>query len=293
MKKHKADEECSGVRVRSEYVAAGKFTDLNLLNDYRFLEELGRTVDNAERNLQKQGPVYRRYLPYHLQRLVTECNERGINLLIMPHNFTRRKKNTSAFIAAEKKIFWHVTWEFPQAEICYTDNKVSEDVSISRALEKYLNCEVSTEDVRQRLSFYQSAGYNNVDVFMKLECQSEKTYAQFQMSKSLSWNLYKKTVIEHPTIIVVLKAHAHMYSLAPSDKEESSEDEEEVPEEVPTQRQSPKSDTQGCGFFGPQCAIETSQVKTQTLVNRAPFKDLPIEEEHLSEGPPISDLSDD
>ncbi|KAF9538929.1 hypothetical protein EC957_006014 [Mortierella hygrophila] len=48
-KQHKLDTTCSGVRSRTHFVERKQYTELDMMSDYNFLEEVGRTVDNAAR----------------------------------------------------------------------------------------------------------------------------------------------------------------------------------------------------------------------------------------------------
>merc|ERR1711881_684519 len=57
---HKQKFACSGSRDKTEFVAVNEFTNINLLNDYRFLEEVARVSDNAKRDQRKHGPGKRR-----------------------------------------------------------------------------------------------------------------------------------------------------------------------------------------------------------------------------------------
>ncbi len=63
--RHKRDRGCSGVRDRARYVPLGAFTELDLLSDYRLLEEAGRQVELAAREgaLDDPARVKRQQLP--------------------------------------------------------------------------------------------------------------------------------------------------------------------------------------------------------------------------------------
>ena len=43
--KHKQENDCDGVRSKTKYKAIGKFTELDLVNDFRLLEEATRQVE--------------------------------------------------------------------------------------------------------------------------------------------------------------------------------------------------------------------------------------------------------
>ncbi|KAF9284391.1 hypothetical protein BGZ74_001742 [Mortierella antarctica] len=49
-KQHKLDTTCSGVRSRTHFVERKQYSEKDMMSDYNFLEEVGRTVDNAARD---------------------------------------------------------------------------------------------------------------------------------------------------------------------------------------------------------------------------------------------------
>ncbi|GJJ70223.1 zinc finger HIT domain-containing protein 3 [Entomortierella parvispora] len=48
-KQHKLDTTCSGVRSKTHFVGRSQYSEQDMMSDYNFLEEVGRTVDNAAR----------------------------------------------------------------------------------------------------------------------------------------------------------------------------------------------------------------------------------------------------
>ncbi|XP_039598611.1 box C/D snoRNA protein 1-like, partial [Polypterus senegalus] len=50
VKRHKLEVGCNGMRDRVAFVPLGKFNEMNLLSDYRFLEDVGRQTDGANRD---------------------------------------------------------------------------------------------------------------------------------------------------------------------------------------------------------------------------------------------------
>ncbi|KAF9178356.1 hypothetical protein BGZ51_007624 [Haplosporangium sp. Z 767] len=49
-KQHKLDTTCTGVRSRTQFVDRKQYNEQHMMSDYNFLEEIGRTVDNAARD---------------------------------------------------------------------------------------------------------------------------------------------------------------------------------------------------------------------------------------------------
>ncbi|KAJ7400970.1 zinc finger HIT-type containing 6 [Pitangus sulphuratus] len=69
VKKHKLALSCNGVRDKTAFVSVNEFTDLNLLSDYRFLEDVSRTADAAARHCIVHSPATKRLLRF-VERLL-------------------------------------------------------------------------------------------------------------------------------------------------------------------------------------------------------------------------------
>ena len=66
---------------------------------------------------------------------------------------------------------------------------------------------------QEKLQFYQSAGLTGVSLLMKAEMRSGTKYHELDASLTLKENLTRKSVIEFPTIFVVLKDHKHSFDI--------------------------------------------------------------------------------
>lgn len=51
---HKKELECDGIRDKTRYVPLSKFTNLDLLSDYRLLEDATRTVETLKNDKSKK-----------------------------------------------------------------------------------------------------------------------------------------------------------------------------------------------------------------------------------------------
>lgn len=61
-RKHKIERDCNGQQDRTKFVDKEEFDDRVMLNDYRFLEEQSRFVDNVQRTLEQVTKHTRREL---------------------------------------------------------------------------------------------------------------------------------------------------------------------------------------------------------------------------------------
>ena len=78
--------------------------------------------------------------------------------------------------------------------------------------------ENTREIVRQRLQYYRSAELTGIKVLLKAEnvMKSSSRFYQLDYTLSLAKNFAKKTIIEFPTIYVILKDHSDMYEIVDS-----------------------------------------------------------------------------
>ncbi|KAI4883881.1 hypothetical protein NFI96_020508, partial [Prochilodus magdalenae] len=97
VKQHKHESGCSGVRDQTAFVRLSQFSEINLLNDYRFLEETARVADKPNRDtLARAHPHY----SFTVKLVRKNAAAANVNLKILPKSFTRRKENTSIYIKA-------------------------------------------------------------------------------------------------------------------------------------------------------------------------------------------------
>ncbi|KAG1682628.1 Box C/D snoRNA protein 1 [Nymphon striatum] len=202
---HKAKTSCNGIRDKTAYVPLNKFTDLQLLSDYRTLEEIDRSVDNARRRKLPERPK----LPKYLKRMKSAAKLRKINLKFLPFCFERHSKNKTRFLYREEKFLWQIEWIFPIANnLSVIQNRLDENDQVNSLYENLLN---SQEIADTKLKQCQSLSSSNIKIFMKSEFSSKIKYEEIDVNKTLKENLQNKTVVEYPAFIVVPENHSEMY----------------------------------------------------------------------------------
>ncbi|KAM4722971.1 box C/D snoRNA protein 1 [Rhinophrynus dorsalis] len=240
VKKHKTDISCNGVRDKVAFVSLSKFNEINLLSDYRFLEDAGRLVDCAGRDRLVPYQTSSKYLNY----LKNRARKYSIDLKLLPIGFTKRRANSTFFQKKEQRFYWHLKLIFPQSHAEYTEKRVPDNKMLFNILETYIDPEKSDPVIRQRLKVYVMS-QSGVKVFMKMEQgkSNPARYYELDSSKSLLKNLEYKTVIEYPTLYVVLKEFSSDFMvLGQEDKPSTSSQNEDHREEVNTAEcQRPKS----------------------------------------------------
>lgn len=211
---HKKQQNCSGERDKTAFVQLKDFSDINLLNDYRFLEETSRIISNASRDKTKHYRSHRYTLPMYLHKLRKEARIRGIMLKILPPHFTQRKSNNSYYSNQEKLIYWKIKWIFSDADTIYNDI-LPENTVMNIALEKYIDPDCSCEEIKRQLIIYQAASYNGIKALHYDE--KEKKFYELDTSQTIKRNLEGKTIIEFPSIYVILASSSCAYDIAEID----------------------------------------------------------------------------
>ncbi|PNJ21440.1 ZNHIT6 isoform 1 [Pongo abelii] len=202
VKKHKAELTCNGVRDKTAYISIQQFTEMNLLSDYRFLEDVARTADHISRDAFLKRPISNK----HMYFMKNRARRQGINLKLLPNGFTKRKENSTFFDKKKQQFCWHVKLQFPQSQAEYIEKRVPDDKTINEILKPYIDPEKSDPVIRQRLKAY-IRSQTGVQILMKIEYMQQNLVRYYELDpyKSLLDNLRNKVIIEYPTLHVVLK----------------------------------------------------------------------------------------
>ncbi|XP_018417347.1 PREDICTED: box C/D snoRNA protein 1 [Nanorana parkeri] len=202
VKKHKVESACNGVRDKTAFVALNTFSDIHLLNDYRFLEDAGRVSDCTSRDTS----LLRHTTNKFLNVLKSKARKHDIDLKILPIGFSKRRANSTFYNRKEQKFYWHLKLVFPHCQAEFTDKRVPDDRTLGEILKNYIDPTQSDPTIRQRLKEYVGSPCD-VKVFMEAEKKEPgpKRYYELDISRSLRANLQKKTVVEFPTLYVTLK----------------------------------------------------------------------------------------
>ncbi|XP_021922712.1 box C/D snoRNA protein 1 isoform X3 [Zootermopsis nevadensis] len=222
---HKKELGCNGQRNKIAYKRISEFTNLDLLSDYRLLEETTRHVETYARDPSKHYTASKD-LPINLYKLRAAAHRRRTNLQFLPHNFTRSKANSTYFNWKEQLIYWRVEWIFPHADnIKCVGRRLLESEPLSKLVNIYLDPKECDPLYQDKLQYYQSAGLRGLLLLLKAEQKPGTWFYQLDSSLSLKANLKEKTVIEFPTIYVVLKDHKDAFAILESDEEDKDRNE--------------------------------------------------------------------
>ncbi|GAB1607733.1 box C/D snoRNA protein 1-like, partial [Argonauta hians] len=228
VKQHKTDSGCTGVRNKTAFVAIEHFNDLNLLSDYRLLENAARVADNCRRE-----PLLKRSKSRSLLWLSKEAYKRHIHLKSLPYNMQRRKHNSSIFNFKTKQIQWDISWIFPQTGVSLTEHRTCETLTVMEAYQSLFSTGKAASFLVHKLKRYRQADPTNLEFLMKAEMYRAKGkhYYSLDATKSFVENLRGKTLLEHPRILVVFAEEKHSYLdfIVPDSAEKKHKDKPEEP----------------------------------------------------------------
>uniref|UniRef100_A0A6P7GXL5 Box C/D snoRNA protein 1 n=1 Tax=Diabrotica virgifera virgifera TaxID=50390 RepID=A0A6P7GXL5_DIAVI len=211
---HKLELNCDGIRDPTKFISSAKFSNTDLLSDYRFLEEISRSVSGGASQLLKRN----NHQSQGLQQLKNAARIRKTNLKTLPAHFTKRKNNTTYFNSENNTIFWHIEWIFGNADVALYDTNISETQKLGVLLERHLT--QTDKSLMEQLQYYRSVGVPGVKLLLRVEQTAGKKFFELDSDLMLQECLKGKLIIEHPTIYVVLKNLAHEYEIVDSDNED-------------------------------------------------------------------------
>lgn len=225
---HKRELKCDGIRDRTKYIPLVKMTKVDLMNDYYFLEECTKFVEDRKRDHRKRFTCYNKNLPAHLFRLRQAAADRGTMLRILLQNFSKRQKNTTYLEFKSGKILWRIEWCFPNGNetLVFIDENINEDSKLHDIVDKYLE-PASNNNISgiNKLSYYQARGISGVQLLLKAEGikQCRNRVIPLNVHDTLREALRGKTVVEFPTIYVVFKDQAEQFDIVDSDDDLQTE----------------------------------------------------------------------
>jgi len=222
VQEHKKNMGCDGKRDKVKFKRKGEMDDMDLVSDFRLLEEVGRGLDQCRRDKIKrstrQGTEVMRAprLPRQLMRLQQEARSRGVKLQILPSHFVRRKENSTVFKAKMRQIFWKVELVFPHCQGGQRSVNlpmVSERTKLWRLVEEQVEGGDEKED---DFILYKSLSYGGLSFYLKGEGMTGRNekirrFYPLDLKRSLKTNLQGAMIVEHPVIHVVSKAEEMNY----------------------------------------------------------------------------------
>jgi len=224
VQKHKIETSCSGQRSITHFVPVAQFNDNDLISDYRFLEQVERSLYGKKKNrIVHSNQMY----PVVVDFLRRGAFKRGVKLKFLSLGMQRRSTNSSMFNRRTDTLTWKVEWEFPLSEMTYSDKSVNDGSVIQTVLNNYLSNETS-DVIRQSLKKY-FVHIDQVRVLMANDLfGDQKRYYLVDPELTLSEFLLGKTIVEYPSFVVTLEPFLERYKII--SKEEENQLREEMRE---------------------------------------------------------------
>ncbi|XP_027852691.2 box C/D snoRNA protein 1 [Aphis gossypii] len=200
---HKKELDCDGKKYKTGFKRLENFTDAEMSQDYRLMNEFIEAVGEFKMKTQRicnLSPVFR--------RLRYQAYQRNIRLQILPKS-TLNKNNTSFFNHKINKIFWRIDWTFHGTDVKYITHKVPEYQKINNIVRDYFTTEFHDDETKEKMQFYVSAGIKGVIFLMKTPYGK---YYQLDSEDSILYSLRYKTILEYPEILIVLSIHKDTFS---------------------------------------------------------------------------------
>ncbi|XP_051955320.1 box C/D snoRNA protein 1 isoform X1 [Xyrauchen texanus] len=209
VKQHKMLSGCRGVREKAAFVPIAQFNEINMLNDYRFLEDTDRLRQRSNRDALLHAS---RQHPKEGKWMMRKARAAKVTLKFLPKMFSKHRENRTIFRKADGRLHWHLKIHFPQSNAVYSE-RFPDNTQLIQILSGFIHPSASDPIKRQKLKVYVHAPQEDIRVFMKSEETQPNSlrYLELAPKKSLGENLMYKTVVEYPELFVVLKQHSQEY----------------------------------------------------------------------------------
>jgi len=215
VKAHKVKLNCTGERDKTAFVDMSQYGDLNLLSDYRFLEDAERSIYSHKALTVPHGRhMHKDNKPYHLSKrsklLITAAQKRGIKLKMLPLFLSKNKDNTSFYVIKVDVIEWYVVWLFVTSEsiVKVNEQRVKESVNVTEAAEKFTN-PLEFPHLRKSLEDFNKDNMSSCQFLLKLEGfpANRPRYFKVDSSRSLKNALQGQCMTEHPSVYIVPESY--------------------------------------------------------------------------------------
>uniref|UniRef100_A0A673GT29 Box C/D snoRNA protein 1-like n=1 Tax=Sinocyclocheilus rhinocerous TaxID=307959 RepID=A0A673GT29_9TELE len=204
VKQHKMVSGCCGVRDKTAFIPLAEFNEINLLNDYRILEDTARLTQqsNRDRVLLRTSPRVKplSFCLFKGMWMIRKARAVKVTLRFLPKVFSKHRENP--------RFYWHLKIHFPQSDALCPDNR-----QLDQILNDYIHPSESDPVKRQKLKVYVRSPQEDIRVFLKSEQTQPNSlrYLELDLKTTLQENLMQKTIVEYPEVFVVLQQHSQQY----------------------------------------------------------------------------------
>ena len=206
-KAHKKEDKCNGKRNQIGFVDIKRFDESVLKSDYHFLNNIVRESDAANRDLRS---TKRRKIRGRVSEFKKKCEERGVDIRIMPEAMEKRQINTSYYDRKRDRIMWHIDWIFKSAldgELRICSKCVDENSTLKEVIEMHISSRKKwpgKASVQYRLKQYTSVAYMVLMRKQMYNRNGKPVYIKIEPSARFCDVLKGKKVVEFPEFLVIL-----------------------------------------------------------------------------------------
>jgi len=236
VKQHKNLSGCDGQRKKVKYIPLKEFSELDLVQDFRILENATTTVDKCRRDKLKRSTrqsvdgFCAPRVSKAIKKLQYESQRFGTKVKILPPHFVKRKNNSSHFDFKTKSLYWDIDLHLPSVNRTMNLKTIQDKTKLWKIIGRIF--EESEQLVSlpldgwtsEELDVYRSVGYGGIRLYLKCESlpnegrdfhhensnfRSEskelRHFYPLDLKRSLRHNLRDKVLVEHPVIHIVMK----------------------------------------------------------------------------------------
>lgn len=193
VKAHKDEKNCSGIADKAAFVKLSNFDNMQLVSDYKFLENIKESLGNSHRHLQ---PNYHGQNTLGMIRKKCIANETLIKF--MPQSFSRHTINQSCF--KDDQVKWTIELVFADRNKKILAHHIEESLTIEDLMNRYKGESVQHSEYRF-VSMYLKG---NPDIFylIKADVGESNSFHRLDPGVALTESLKYKRLIEFPTIFI-------------------------------------------------------------------------------------------
>ena len=197
VKAHKVENDCSGVADKASFVKLSDFDNIQMISDYKFLENIKESMESSHRHLLPS------FCNQNTQGMIRKkCIANNTIIKFMPAEFSRHKINRTCF--KDDTIKWTIELVFSDRSTKILAHDVSENFTINNLIEKY-----KTESVQYSEYRFVTTFYNQIDTkvfyFVQADNAETNTFHALDPNITIAESLKFKTVLEFPTIYITAK----------------------------------------------------------------------------------------
>ncbi|KAI9311696.1 hypothetical protein BX666DRAFT_1994556 [Dichotomocladium elegans] len=214
VKQHKQDNNCSGERSKTHFVARDQYNYSTMMSDYVYLEDVGRQSDTLIRERMRSDALEPRQKVFRDRALLKKIRFTGVDYDMLPVGMSRHKINQTNYSTNFHTIFWTIECFFCRHG--KVERIVEHSFPSSRPLRSFFDNLLISEHPQGKGSFstyrYQvrdfvEAGIDQFVVGLKKPHGPKNTYVDLtpHLNRFFKDILRGERIIEFPTLYIWLQ----------------------------------------------------------------------------------------